>query len=162
MKKLRLLLFPNCNRSCPGCCNKDWDLKALPVIQDYHGWDLAMLTGGEPMLNPKLVIEVAARFPLETQTIVYTAKVDDPDDVFAVLAAVDGMTITLHEPSDVSSFWQFIDCCAEIGQFKSMRLNVFEGIEGDFSRLDNWKVKTGIKWIKNCPLPADEVFLRLA
>jgi len=31
MKKLRLLLFPDCNRNCAGCCNNDWDLDLLPM-----------------------------------------------------------------------------------------------------------------------------------
>ena len=30
MKKLRLLVTKNCDRSCPGCCNKDWNLDKLP------------------------------------------------------------------------------------------------------------------------------------
>jgi hypothetical protein len=46
----------------------------------------------------------------------------------------------------------------------SLRLHIFEGI--DISKLDdidlkNWKIKKNIKWIKNCPLPQDEVFMRL-
>ena len=24
-EKLRLLLFEECDRDCPGCCNRDWD-----------------------------------------------------------------------------------------------------------------------------------------
>ena len=48
--KLRLLLLDDCNRNCPGCCNRDWDLQALPLCQDYTPYRLIMLTGGEPML----------------------------------------------------------------------------------------------------------------
>ncbi len=42
-KKLRLLLFEECTRSCPGCCNRDWDLQSLPVCRDYSPYQLIML-----------------------------------------------------------------------------------------------------------------------
>ena len=50
--KLRLLLFEECNRSCPGCCNRDWDLQPLPVCYDLPPYRIILLTGGEPMLYP--------------------------------------------------------------------------------------------------------------
>ena len=34
-EKLRLLLFEECDRDCPGCCNRDWDLRSLPVCRDF-------------------------------------------------------------------------------------------------------------------------------
>ena len=38
-KKLRLLLFTNCNRGCEGCCNLDWDLASLPIVDDFSQYD---------------------------------------------------------------------------------------------------------------------------
>jgi hypothetical protein len=43
---------------------------------------------------------------------------------------------------------------------KSLRLNVFKGVSLAELNLSCWKVKPNIKWIKNCPLPEDEVFMR--
>ena len=42
-----------------------------------------------------------------------------------------------------------------------MRLNIFHNV--DIAKIDlvKWIVKKDITWIKNCPLPKDEVFMRL-
>jgi molybdenum cofactor biosynthesis enzyme MoaA len=44
MKKLRLLVTSECNRSCSGCCNKEWDLDKLPVCESYKDYDEIYLT----------------------------------------------------------------------------------------------------------------------
>lgn len=58
MRKLRLLFTKDCNRDCPGCCNKDWDLDHLPVCADFKPYDLVMITGGEPMLYPERLLKL--------------------------------------------------------------------------------------------------------
>lgn len=163
MRKLRLLLTDKCNRNCVGCCNKDWNLASLPVCTDFDSWNMAMLTGGEPMLNPQLVIDVAYKFPLKTIVVVYTAKVDDITKTVEVLTHVDGMTVTLHEQSDIEPFLLFNERIfgRKWVEQLSLRLNIFRGVQlpsGVDLRL--WKVKDDIAWIKDCPLPEDEVFMR--
>lgn len=164
MKKLRLLLFENCNRSCAGCCNKQFDLANLPVCKDFSGYDEIMLTGGEPMLNPKLVIDTIMniryqRYPNSPRIYVYTAKVDDLFMARRVFSLADGMTVSLHEQADVDPFLEFAGFVSSIE--RANRLNIFDGIEiGLYPK--GWKVKKNIVWIENCPLPQDEVFMRLA
>lgn len=164
MKKLRLVLFEQCNRACPGCCNKDWDLKALPVCQDLRGWDEILLTGGEPMLYPQLILDTVAGIPKETKVILYTAKVDDIDAVLTVLDGIDGITVTLHDQEDVWPFLTLVEILRNMEETysKSLRVNIFEGIivfnQSGFSK---WKIKSNMTWIKNCPLPQDEVLMRL-
>ena len=43
---------------------------------------------------------------------------------------------------------------------RSLRLNVFEGIDISALNLERWKVKDNMVWLENCPLPKDEVFMR--
>jgi organic radical activating enzyme len=166
-KSLRLLLFEECNRDCPGCCNKDWDLNSLESETSYEDYDEIILTGGEPMLRPGFVIDVVEELRRKTDAKIYmyTAKVDRLISILAVLKILDGITVTLHTKKDINSFKRFNECLdyhREKGFDdyinKSFRLNVFKGI--DISDIDTsaWKVKSGIKWIKNCPLPANEVF----
>lgn len=161
--KLRLLLWEDCNRSCEGCCNKDWNLDKLQNCFSYRGYELIMLTGGEPMLYPSTVLQVVREIRQQTTApvYVYTADVSDLDAAFAVLDAVDGITLTLHEQADVADFQTF-DHCMVMKHItgKSLRLNVFKGV--DLSEVDTrgWQVKDGIEWIPDCPLPTDEVFLR--
>lgn len=51
MKKLRLLLHEECNRNCKGCCNKDWDLNALEIEDDFTDYDEILITGGRAITS---------------------------------------------------------------------------------------------------------------
>lgn len=171
MKKLRLLLTDKCNRNCAGCCNKDWDLSALPVesLENLSQYDCIMLTGGEPLLNPERVIAVSIIARMEGftgQIYLYTAMSQPITSILSVMGFIDGVTFTIHKKTDV---FEFYDMNARLRYYdniksKSLRLNVFKGVElvdfecGDRDRL--WSIKKDMEWIKNCPLPKDEVFKR--
>ena len=164
--KLRLLLFRQCNRNCDGCCNKDFDLDALPVENDFRRYKKVFLTGGEPMLKPRLVLKVINRIRNNSNAIIimYTAKVDDLNSTVGVMRFLDGVTVTLHEQSDVIPFRnleRYIRNNLPVWEItKSLRLNVFNNVSlGTVSSA--WKTKRNIKWIKNAPLPKGEVFKRL-
>ncbi len=162
MKKLRLLLFEDCNRTCAGYCNRDWDLATLPEVEGYAGYDEVLLTGGEPMLNLALVMHVIAdiRAECSAKIYVYTAMVADFHEAVLVLGTADGMCVTLHDQSDVAPFRKFNKWLLRVRPAKSLRLNIFEGVDVGDADLSLWTVKH-VRWLKNCPLPADEVFMRL-
>jgi len=166
MNKLRLLITKECNRNCPGCCNKDWDLDNLPICTSFEGYDEIMLTGGEPMLKVDLVLKVIEQIRKENplaKIYMYTAFVFT-STIFDTLRLLDGITVTLHTRWDVKKFKWFTQPLYFLYLFseKSLRLNIFDGIKipKDLN-LNLWKVRKNIKWIKNCPLPKDEVFMRL-
>ncbi len=163
MKKLRLVMFEECNRACVGCCNNDWDLKGLDVVTDFHNYDEILLTGGEPMLKPMLIIETVNRIRKQTNApiFMYTAKSKRALDLVAVLHCLDGITLTLHEQYDVKPFIELNNIITKIGITKSLRLNVFEGIDIAGIDLSLWNVKDNMVWMKDCPLPADEIMKRL-
>jgi len=168
MKKLRLLLTKECHRNCEGCCNKNWDLASLPVCTSFQDYEEIMLTGGEPMSNPILIeftmIRIYEENP-QAKIYLYTADLRKVEWVYYLLEKLHGINVTLHEQSDVDDFIIFNSLLSlETKYFKSLRLNVFEGV--DISTLDEqdlrgWKVRRNLKWIKDCPLPKDEVFMRL-
>ena len=162
MKTLRLLLFAACDRACPGCCNNDWDLKALPVCDSFAGYDEIILTGGEPMLRQDLVYDVAVAAHAENpdaRVYVYTAMPEGLTD--AVLSVVDGVTLTLHEQADVERFQNML---VDMGSMpdKSLRLNVFAEVDLVDTWLGEWQTKSGIEWIEDCTLPEHESFMRLS
>lgn len=164
MKKLRLLITEKCNRNCEGCCNKEWDLSSLPICTSFDGYDEIKLTGGEPLLKPSILIDVIAKIrhdnPL-AKIFLYTANTYD-DTLLAFIDLVDGMTYTIHEQKDVQYFLDFNDCLINSDKYKSLRLNIFKGVElPEDVNLSYWKVSMNRVWTKNCPLPNGEVFMRL-
>jgi len=183
-KTLRLLITKRCNRVCPGCCNNDWNLDNLPInvnlsdesIKDY---DEIILTGGEPTLVMDRLLETVLfiRNNPNCKTIpiiVYSANVTKLRELMLLvyLRVIDGITFTIHEQADVEPFieaWE--DTLYQTLFFDrldgKMRLNVFKGIippdglSWRKSFLYMLDVKDNIEWIKNCPLPENETFMRL-
>ena len=156
-EKLRLLLFEECDRDCPGCCNRDWDLRSLPVCRGFTPYQVIMLTGGEPMLHPEIIREAVAEIRAQTQAPIYlyTARTQGLDELMPIL---DGVTLTLHEPGDCLPFWRF-DQSTQSLDGKSLRLNIFEEV-GPVASSERWQVKDHMAWIPNCPLPQGEVLMR--
>jgi hypothetical protein len=161
--KLRLLLTEKCNRKCRGCCNKEWDLKALPICNIFSGYDEVILTGGEPMLYPPLISLTVNRIRQQTKAPIYlyTASCLEPYILLRVLDSIEGLTLTLHTKKDVEPFKDFNAHILRGADSKSLRLNVFRGVSLKGLDLSKWEVKKNIVWIKNCPLPKDEVFMRV-
>ena len=163
MKTLRLLLVDYCDRECEGCCNKDWDLDNLPYEYNFGQYQQVILTGGEPMLNPQLILEVVDQIKWQnemTAVILYTAKVDDWKGILAMMNVLDGLTVTLHEQKDVVPFFHLDYMMRLLYPSQSLRLNVFKGVKLTMEAGGIWQIKDNIEWIKNCPLPKNEVFKR--
>lgn len=161
--KLRLLLLAECNRTCKGCCNKEYDLNALPVCQSYAGYSEIMITGGEPMLRPDVVAKTVKQIRAQTNApiFLYTAWRGGHIPLLGALELVDGITLTLHTRKDVAPFVFFNQALLLSGiRPKSLRLNVFRGITVDPADALGWSIKKNIVWIKDLHLPADEVFMR--
>lgn len=161
--KLRLLVTSFCPRNCEGCCNKDYDLAKLPVVRDLNAYNEVILTGGEPLLFVDEVVSLVKELHWRrggAKVYVYTALLNKPERIARVLDVVDGVTITAHDPEDAMLLPEVYAAVGERPD-KSIRLNVFRGVDAP-PPPSGWIVKSDITWIKNCPLPADEVFMRLA
>lgn len=124
--------------------------------------------GGEPMLEPTYVMEVIEKIrKVNTCPIyVYTAKIDKVIEIVKILKKADGITVTLHEKNDYIDFLflnSYLMHHREKYKTKSLRLNVFKEVNMnvDESVFPLWKIKNNIEWIKNCPLPKDEIFCRI-
>jgi MoaA/NifB/PqqE/SkfB family radical SAM enzyme len=170
-KKLRLLVTDKCNRACEGCCNNDWDIAGLPVAEHYSGYSEILLTGGEPMMNPPKVLEVAHAIREEDHEVpiyMYTAKAVPAFNILGILLSINGITLTLHEQKDAEGFEYLNELLLTVPNrvltMKQLRLNIFKGVEiyrGLHSfDMRHWVVKDGMEWEKDCPLPKDEVFMR--
>jgi len=163
MKKLRLLFTQDCNRNCEGCCNKDWDLDSLPKCTDYSKYDEILITGGEPMLYPDRLDFLINKIRKESEAkiYIYTAKPTHVLIYWIKESKIDGITLTIHKEDDVDTFYLFNLLLTALGGYddKSLRLNVFKGINTPDTK-NRWKAKSNMEWIKDCPLPKDEVFMK--
>ena len=170
MKKLRLLFTTDCSRSCEGCCNKQFNLSNLPIFykEDITQYDEVYITGGEPLLHSSelywLCKDLKEINP-NIKIIIYTAYTKYWGFSNRLLIAlVDGFTITLN---DQKACDEYEKTEPQLLQFnnrfltKSIRLNIFEGIAYPKRWKDEYQVKDNIVWLKDCPLPEDEIFMQL-
>ena len=56
-KTARVIITSKCDRKCPGCCNSKLDYtslaKVIGGITALKDYEEVVITGGEPMINPK-------------------------------------------------------------------------------------------------------------
>jgi hypothetical protein len=156
-------MLKECNRACPGCCNKDWDLDNLPTATEFTGYDEILITGGEPMLQKAKLAHLIAklRSVTDAKIFVYTAW-NVPVEIDWLINQADGITWTMHEQSDAHNLiaLNFLSW-KEAWPNKSLHLNVFKGIDlGHCPETYGWKVKRDMEWIVDCPLPENEVIMK--
>lgn len=175
-RKLRLLVTTDCPNHCPMCCNNQFDFDKLKRVEDFN-YDEIMITGGEPLLFPRKVEELARSiktlnpilYPGESVPKIYVyTSIASFISLKRILNVVDGVVLTPHSKEDVQ---RFISTNRSLGiHFKyysnrhpSLRLNLFKNIKDMLPEdidLSLWKVKD-IEWIKDCPVPKGEDFRRL-
>ncbi len=172
-KKLRLLVTKDCPRDCEGCCNKDWDLDSLPVVDNFDKYDEIIITGGEPLSKnvrsktTALVDYLQIWYP-DKKIIIYTADCFGLGH-FLQMHDIGGITLTIHTTEDLKWFDAVNDkVLNEVQNYplvyneRSLRLNIFKGVHiPENLDLSAWTVKDNIEWVKNCPLPEDEVFMKM-
>ena len=132
-----------------------------------------MITGGEPLLFPEKLANLAESIKTIQELVygnkgklfLYTALTDILPDYIRYF---DGVVYTPHSANDVRHFLEtnkiLLYIKDELIESKSLRLNLFPDIKKhipDNTDLSLWKVKD-MQWIKDCPVPADEEFKRVA
>ena len=110
MKRCRLIFTEECNRNCPGCCNKQYNFNGC-ASWDWdraEEWSMVLITGGEPMLFPNelyaFLMRTGAGSILKPPHILYTADCHDLPILIKLLKLLNGLTLTLHEQKDVLDF----------------------------------------------------------
>jgi len=167
--KLRLLVTTECDRNCPGCCNNQFDILNLPS-PDHFNYEMVMITGGEPMMEPLTVIDTVCKIrqTSSAKIILYTADTRQPKLLMSILALCDGITLTLHDQNDFIPFLVFnslVYFYPHAFENKSLRLNVFKEVkisDQNFGLISQqWEVKKDIVWLDPCSLPDGEILMKL-
>jgi organic radical activating enzyme len=143
--------------------NQHFQLNDLPHETEFVNYDEVMLTGGEPLLFPELVIETAKkiRFQSKAKIYLYTAKLDNWMAILSILYFVDGLTVTPHTAKDLEDFVKLNSIMFGMKFEKSLKLNLFSDYNFNLKcNLSLWYVKNK-KWLKKIHLPKDEVFRRI-
>jgi len=96
----------------------------------------------------------------------YTSCFNKPEIFNCILKLIDGVCVTFHDKEDPLVFKKVLKYIPiDIKRSKSLRLNVFKGIDiwktYTMLELREWEIKEDIVWINPCPLPENEVFKRL-
>ena len=157
--KARLLFTSDCFRNCKGCCNKNWT--GIPVkkitFDELLKFDEINITGGEPMMYVEKLKELISRLKKHDKKVyLYTSLPYPYQDFIDILKSIDGCSLTLHTVQDYKNFTAF-DLNKINFPKKSLRLNVFPKIK---ITSEVWEVRPKV-WIKDCPLPEDEIFVEL-
>lgn len=179
MKILRLLVTEDCNRTCEGCCNKtikpSIEIKENELISfvDDNRIETVIITGGEPLLYPFNIRFILYKLKNHSNlshglnTILYTADCKKLKQFLQLLKnsdnndCLDSITLTIHEQKDLKDFYELNDFLYKEHKEFNFRLNLFTGIT--FTKpinLYHYDVKY-VDWIKNCPLPEQEIFASL-
>lgn len=175
-RKLRLLVTTMCHNSCPKCCNKQYDMSKVPVL-DRFDYDEVCITGGEPMLNPPRVKRIATMFKSTADAMgknvkvyLYTARMD-PANLFDMVvrrSILDGVVVTPHSADDIKEFkylnWRLNEeDLRKLPNLCSLRLNLFSDVKEQLrgENLSYWKVKD-MEWLDECPVPEGEDFRKIA
>lgn len=162
---LRLLLWPDCDRSCDYCCNKQFNLAELPVAPDFREFGSIILTGGEPLLYPEVLLDEIARIKRRTLAFIYmyTACNTKPHTYLRILQQIHGVSHTIHSQDDVKDFGMlqtWLDREYPMVKHKSMRLLIRNGVNMRGCVSHYWQVNF---WepLEVCPVPQNEIFMRL-
>jgi len=98
----RLILFLDCDRGCPDCCNEFPEHKdaaqSIASLDELERYEEIVVTGGEPMLKPNETLgflrELRERFP-KKKIYMYTARY--VPELEEALDYLDGLHFTVHE-----------------------------------------------------------------
>ncbi|MCK5602044.1 radical SAM protein [Candidatus Pacearchaeota archaeon] len=174
MGTARLLITRRCNRECDYCCNEYSSimsgLKVIDNLKPLLGVEEVCITGGEPMIFPDRVIEVATILRHFGTKRIYLYSADTQDRVkimHKVLQFIDGLHYTLHKGSSRRDIRMFHELQQEIRfmEGKSFRLYVHESVDEEVTILPNiWSEIRVTGWTaeEDAALPSNETLYELS
>ena len=178
-----LLVTKECQHNCPKCCNRLYDLDALPSITSemLRGAHTVCITGGEPMclgfMLVHLCYDIRMQYPNIQKLYVYTSDIgllDSWEDARLIMFFnnIDGVNIC---PKNVME-WKRLRYITDLTKFRPMyderlsnRLYVFPEQRDlyvkHFERYADWFPKNmqviGREWDMVFNTPENEHFVRL-
>lgn len=140
VKNIHLMVTSLCNKDCPHCCNKQYDLGTIPQVTDeeLRSAENIFITGGEPFVysRPDEIAEcLKKRYPNIKKAIVYSGIFEAWE--YLVFGGsteyIDGLTLSIKEHKDIYDFESVQILLKNDPNCKSNRLYCFD--ERDYEEL---------------------------
>ena len=167
VKNIHLMVTSLCDRYCPYCCNKQYDLSTIPQVskEELRHAENIFLTGGEPFTfsQPAEIADCLKRkYKNIKKVIVYT----NAYELYCYLTRegslghIDGLTVSLKEYKDKDYFEGILTYLKDYPKCRSNRLYYFSDflIEGlDTSGFEVF----AREWQPNFVPAPDSIFRRI-
>lgn len=166
IRKARFIITKDCFRNCSYCCNKYKSImsKAITTQTLYavKNYDEIMITGGEPLEDPKRTLKIIELIRLMNPTCkiyLYTARYSI--ELIPIIDKIDGVHFTLHESANTADVVGFNKMQILAGRFegKSFRLYMHPGVKHRIPvKPLLWSRIESKPWLeeKDCKLPEGE------
>ena len=133
VKNVHLMVTSLCNRHCPYCCNRQYNLSDIPQVSDeeLQKAENIFITGGEPFAfaqPEEIAFYLKLCYPNIKRVVVYTNALE----LYNYLANgihinyIDGLTISLKNQADKKYFMDIVSFLKEYPNCKSNRLYYFD------------------------------------
>lgn len=174
---IHLYTINECGKKCPMCCNKLYDIEALPVVTvaELKSANTVCLTGGDPFLYNELykfIGRLREQYPNIKNLYAYTsgyALYNYLNLNWFEIGKLDGVSIA---PKDVSDWISLRNTLKNkvfnniLSSKKSNRLMIFDNQKANFEKflkdtdLSMFTI-LGRTWDKEFNTPENEIFRRL-
>lgn len=138
---MHLLITDKCDRDCKDCCNKQYDVKSIPVAskEEFELVDTVCLTGGETFKYGEpctIAMWLKRTYPNIKNVYVYTNAAPLLEWLeknilnrfdFIVFSFLDGLSVSIKTMDDASAF-QILAVHPLIKMLKSNYLYVMNGL----------------------------------
>lgn len=157
-KTARVIITYKCNRQCHGCCNSQpQEIREISNIERLAGYEEVVLTGGEPMLNPKELMGFIKKLKKQNKNqriYLYTACME-LDEHMKLLNMLDGVTVTLHAEATDEDIRGLKYMSENLwGENVDLRLFIDERVYEKYNlsniRMSTWDVVRKLKWKEKC------------
>ena len=134
-KIIHLMVTSLCDRKCPDCCNKQYDLNEIPYVTDNElkNAKILCITGGEPFKfsNPnEIAYYYKTKYPNIKNVYVYTNATELEEYLLRGkhLEYIDGVSVSIKNRVDAFVFKSYIVENENITNLSSNRLYVFNNL----------------------------------
>lgn len=170
-KIIHIVVTELCDRNCPYCCNKQYNMNDISRVTDEElkEAEILFLTGGEPFAytQPDKIAEYyKTRYSNIKKVFVYTnalelgqyiIKTEKTHSGFSPWLQINGLSISIKNKADVEVFNKIIKNYKPIIELESNRLYIFNNLY-PIKDIEGFKV-TKREWQVDF-IPADDSIFR--